>query len=160
MNSIEERFKIANYISVCEMYLKNYTKFEMRKYSCGHFGTTPAINFIYAYLNDFYRRYNLTHQEIIGTGHSGAALLANLYLDGLMYKLNPKYSVDETGFNALLNDFGGIIRTEINPLYPNTIYDGGELGYSLSNAYGYALESDKDIVVEDLCFIKFTKEHL
>lgn len=146
MDHIIERFKIANYISVCEMYLKNYTDFELRKYSCGHFGTSPAINFIYAHLNDFYRRNGLTHKEIIGTGHSGAALLANLYLDGLLYKQNPKYSVDEKGFNELLNDFGGIIRTEINPFYPNTIYDGGELGYSLSNAYGYAIESDKDIV--------------
>lgn len=147
MKSIEDRFRIANYISVCEMYLKNYTNFELKDYSCGHFGTSPAINFIYAHLNDFYRRNNLTHKEIIGTGHSGAALLANLYLDGVMYNFNHKYSIDENGFNELLKDFGSIIRTEINPSYPNTIYDGGELGYSLSNAYGYALESDKDVVV-------------
>lgn len=146
MKNIEERFKIANYISVCEMYLKNYTNFELRKYSCGHFGTTPAINFIYAHLNDFYKRNNLSHQEIIGTGHSGTALLANLYLDNLMYKINPKYTIDENGFNELLNDFGNVIRTEINPSYPNTIYDGGELGYSLANAYGYALEAKEDIV--------------
>lgn len=146
MKSIEDRFRIANYISVCEMYLKNYTNFELKDYSCGHFGTSPAINFIYAHLNDFYRRNNLTHKEIIGTGHSGAALLANLYLDGVMYNFNHKYSIDENGFNELLKDFGSIIRTEINPSYPNTIYDGGELGYSLSNAYGYALESDKDVV--------------
>lgn len=146
MKRIEDRFRIANYISVCEMYLKNYTNFELKDYSCGHFGTSPAINFIYAHLNDFYRRNNLTHKEIIGTGHSGAALLANLYLEGVMYNFNHKYSIDENGFNELLKDFGSIIRTEINPSYPNTIYDGGELGYSLSNAYGYALESDKDVV--------------
>lgn len=146
MDDIIERFKIANYISVCEMYLRNYTDFELRKYSCGHFGTSPAINFIYAHLNYFYSKNKLSHKEIIGTGHSGAALLANLYLDGLLYKQNSKYTLDEKGFNNLLNDFGECIRTEINPFYPNTIYDGGELGYSLSNAYGYALCCDKDIV--------------
>lgn len=146
MDKYNDYFNIANYITVLLMYVKKYTEMKYRDYAPGHFGNAASINFIYSHLNDFYNKYSLTHQEVIGTGHSGVSLLTNLYLNKLLYKTYKKYDVDENGLNELLFDFGKIIRSEINPFYPNTIYTGGELGYSLALSYGYAISSNKDIV--------------
>ena len=74
---------------------------------------------------------------VIGTGHAGASLMANLFITG-----RTKYKRDLSGLKNLVNDFGTKIRTEINPGYYDTYYSGGELGYSLSFAYGMSLDSN------------------
>lgn len=143
---VDNYFKIANYISLLLMYYNNSDRTELKEYASGHFGNTPNINYIQAVLNKFYKDNNLSHQEIIGTGHSGLSLITNLYLNETLFKYYNKYKLNKEGLNELIKDFGKVIRSEINPMYPKTIYDGGELGYSLSNAYGYAMNSNKDYV--------------
>lgn len=148
---IKKYFDAANAIVISEMYLKDYPSDEialtnLKKYNPGHLGTSMSINFILANLYYFLNQNELTSQIIIGTGHAGVSLMANLWLNGTLEKYYPKYAKNKAGLNNLICDFGTTIRSEINPEYPETIYDGGELGYSLGVAYGYALNSKTDIV--------------
>lgn len=159
IKKIDKHWRLANYISICQMYLKDNFLLEEKlqtthlKDRCvGHWGVSPAFNFTYAHIDSFAKRNNVTPRIIIGTGHAGCSLLANLYIDGIITKFYPEYSNDYEGLGKLINSYGkeGGFRTEINPEYPLTIYDGGELGYALSVAYGSVLD-DKDSLT--FCFI-------
>ena len=148
LNKILKYQKLANYITVLEMYLKDnlflerkLTKEDLKKVSVGHWGCSPAINFLYAHLNSYSKRKNKKLKIVVGTGHAGASVMANLYLMGYT-----SYERNIDGLNKLINDFGSKIRTEINPSYNGTYYDGGELGYSLAFSYGLSLSSN-DLVV-------------
>lgn len=149
---IKEYFTAANYIVLCQMYLNSYVEYntlnknDLKDYNPGHLGTSLSLNFILANLNYFLNKNNLTSRLIIGAGHSGVSLITNLWLNGTLSKYYPGYTSDKNGLNNLIRDFGTVIRSEINPQYPETIYDGGELGYSLGVAYGYALNSNENIV--------------
>lgn len=149
---IKKYFYISNYLVLSQMYLKEYkrvgelTKDDLKKYNPGHLGSSLGINFILSNLNYFLNKENISSQLVIGTGHSGVALTTNQWLDGTLELYYNEYSQDIRGINNLILDFGTKIRSEINPQYPNTIYDGGELGYSLPVSYGYAIDSDKDII--------------
>lgn len=139
---IERIDNYINYANYCTLSLMYTNSNGIKKYGTGHFGCSYGINFILGHLYDFYNRNNLTHREVIGTGHAGVSLITNLWLSNCL----DNYPVNQDGFDKLRDDFGKIIRTEINSSYPYNIYDGGELGYSLSNAYGYALDNEIDIV--------------
>ena len=152
MYEIEEYFKAANSIVIALMYLKEYpTNNEidinnLKENNSGHLGCATSINFILGNLNYFLNKNNLSSKTIIGTGHAGASLLANLWLNGTLEKNNSKYKRNIEGLNNLIKDFGETIRSEINPEYPKSIYDGGELGYSLGVSNGYAINSNQDII--------------
>lgn len=149
---IKKYFYNLNYIVLCEMYLNEYLKpdaieeKDLKKYNPGHLGTSLSLNFIQANLNYFLNKNKLTSKTVIGTGHAGVSLISNLWLNGILKDYYPKYSLDKNGLNNLIKDFGETIRSEINPEYPETIYDGGELGYSLGVAYGYAINTEEDII--------------
>ena len=143
---INNYFYATNSLVIYLMYLEKYSieknkETNLKKYNPGHLGTSLSINFLLANLYYFLNKYNIKSQPIIGTGHSAASLISNLWLNGTLKKYYNEYSSDIEGLNNLINDFGTKLRSEINPQYPETIYDGGELGYSLGVAYGYALDS-------------------
>ena len=100
---IEDHFKSANYITLCQMYLNNYVasndikESDLKGYNPGHLGTSLSLNFILANLNYFLNSNNLSSRLIIGTGHSGVSLLANQWLNGTLSKYYPKYSNDKEG---------------------------------------------------------------
>ena len=151
-NIIKKYFETANSIVISLMYLNQYKNNNyllpnnIKKYNPGHLGTSLSMNFILSNLYYFLNKKNLTSKIIIGTGHSGVSLITNLWLNGTLEKYNRNYSQNKQGINNLINDFGKIIRSEINPEYPETIYDGGELGYSLPVAFGYSINCKEDII--------------
>ena len=149
---IKKYFDAANAIVISEMFSDSFvsgndiTIDNLKKYNPGHLGTSMSINFILANLYYFLHKENLKSKIIIGTGHAGVSLIANLWLNGTLSNYYDRYSQDKIGLDNLITDFGNTIRSEINPEYPTTIYDGGELGYSLGVAYGYAINSEAQIV--------------
>lgn len=149
---IKEYFFAANYLVLSQMYLKEYLKPEeikethLKEYSPGHLGTSMSINFLLSNLYCFINEKKLNTQIIIGVGHAGVSQITNHWLNGTLSKYYKNYSKNKIGLNNLIQDFGKIIRSEINPQYPETVYDGGELGYSLGVAYGYALGSKLDLI--------------
>jgi xylulose-5-phosphate/fructose-6-phosphate phosphoketolase len=142
-------WRAANYLSVGQIYLyDNPLLKEPLKLShvkplvVGHWGTTPGQNFIYVHLNRAIKKYDLDMFYVAGPGHGGPALVANTYLEGTYSEIYPNISRDEAGLKALFTQFSfpGGISSHVAPTTPGSIHEGGELGYSLSHAFGAAFD--------------------
>ena len=109
----------------------------------GHWGTTPGQNFIYVHLNRVIKKYDLDMFYIAGPGHGGPALVGNTYLEGTYSEIYPNISEDEAGLKKLFTQFSfpGGISSHVAPTTPGSIHEGGELGYSLSHAFGAAFDN-------------------
>jgi len=145
----------ANYLSVGQIYLfdnpllKKPLKLKhVKPRLLGHFGTTPGLNFIYVHLNRIIKKYNLNMIYVIGPGHGAPGIVANTYLEGTYSEVYPNITQDEEGMKKLFTQFSfpGGIPSHVAPETPGSIHEGGELGYSLSHAYGAAFDNP-DLVV-------------
>jgi xylulose-5-phosphate/fructose-6-phosphate phosphoketolase len=85
---------------------------------------------------------------VSGPGHGGPAVVANTYLEGTYSEIYPHISQDEAGLQKLFLQFSfpGGIPSHASPECPGSIHEGGELGYSLSHAFG-AVFDNPDLVV-------------
>ena len=153
---IDAYWRAANYLSVGEIYLydnpvlRKPLKMEhIKPRLLGHWGTTPGLNFIYAHLNRVILKYDLDVINITGPGHGGPALVANAYLEGTYSEVYPDISQDEAGMQRLFKQFSfpGGIPSHVAPETPGSIHEGGELGYSLSHAFGAAFDNPDLLVV-------------
>lgn len=145
LQKIDAYWRAANYLSVTQIYLrdnpllKEPLKIEhIKQVLLGHWGTTPGQNFIYAHLNRAIIAYNLDMMYISGPGHGGPALTSNTYLEGTYSEVYPDVTQDEAGLKKLCKQFSfpGGISSHASPQIPGSIHEGGELGYSLSHAFG------------------------
>ncbi len=152
---INAYWRAANYLSVGQMYLRDnpllrepLTLEHVKNLLLGHWGTTPGQNFIYAHLNRVIKKYNLDMIYVAGPGHGGPAVVANTYLEGSYSEVYPAISQDEVGLKKLFTQFSfpGGISSHASPQIPGSIHEGGELGYSLSHAFGAAFDNP-DLVV-------------
>src|ERR1700677_3237099 len=148
-------WRAANYLSVGQLYLyDNPLLREPLKLShvkplvVGHWGTVPGQNFIYVHLNRVIKKYDLNMFYIAGPGHGGAAIVGNVYLEGTWSEVYPNVTQDEAGMKKLFKQFSfpGGISSHVAPTTPGSIHEGGELGYSLSHAFGAAFDNP-DLVV-------------
>jgi len=85
---------------------------------------------------------------IAGPGHGGPALVGNTYLEGTYSEFYPNIGQDEEGMRRLFRQFSfpGGIPSHVAPETPGSIHEGGELGYSLSHAYGAAFDNPSLLV--------------
>lgn len=148
-------WRAANYLSVGQIYLlenpflSEPLKIEhIKPRLLGHWGTTPGLNFIYLHLNRLIKLHDLNMIYIIGPGHGGPGIVANTYLEGTYSELYPNISQDKEGVKKLFKQFSfpGGIPSHVAPEVPGSIHEGGELGYSLSHAYGAAFDNP-DLIV-------------
>jgi xylulose-5-phosphate/fructose-6-phosphate phosphoketolase len=111
-------------------------------------GTTPGQNFIYVHLNRVIKKYDLDMFYIAGPGHGGPAIVGNVYLEGTWSEVYPNVTQDEKGLKKLFTQFSfpGGISSHVAPTTPGSIHEGGELGYSLSHAFGAAFDNP-DLIV-------------
>ena len=98
---------------------------------------------MYVHLNRVIKRYDLDMIYISGPGHGGPALVANTYLEGTYSEVYPAVTRDEAGLKILFKQFSfpGGIPSHVSPETPGSIHEGGELGYSLSHAFGAAFDN-------------------
>jgi xylulose-5-phosphate/fructose-6-phosphate phosphoketolase len=150
LGKIDAYWRAANYLSVGQIYLRDNVllkeplKLEhIKKMLLGHWGTTPGQNFIYAHLNRIIKEYDLDMIYISGPGHGGPALIANTYLEGTYSEVYPDITQDEEGLKKLCKQFSfpGGIPSHVSPECPGSLHEGGELGYSLSHAFGAAFDN-------------------
>ena len=143
-------WRAANYLSVGQIYLldnallKEPLKIEhIKPRLLGHWGTTPGLNFIYVHFNRVIKAHDLNVIYIAGPGHGGPGLVANTYLEGTYSEVYPNISQDTAGIQKLFKQFSfpGGIPSHVAPETPGSIHEGGELGYSLSHAYGAAFDN-------------------
>jgi xylulose-5-phosphate/fructose-6-phosphate phosphoketolase len=148
-------WRAANYLSVGQIYLfdnpllKKPLKLKhIKPRLLGHFGTTPGLNFIYVHLNRIIKKYDLNMIYVIGPGHGAPGIVANTYLEGTYSEVYPDITQDEEGMKKLFTQFSfpGGIPSHVAPETPGSIHEGGELGYSLSHAYGAAFDNP-DLIV-------------
>ena len=150
LKKIDAYFRAANYLSACQMYLldnpllkRKLTLKEIKPNVVGHWGTVPGQNFIYTHLNRVIKKYNLNMIYISGPGHGGQVTVSNTYLEGSYTEIYPAITQDEDGLKKLFKQFSfpGGISSHAAPENPGSINEGGELGYSLSHAYGAVLDN-------------------
>ena len=147
---LDAHWRAANYLSVGQIYLmanpllrEPLQPEHVKPRLLGHWGTTPGLNLVYTHLNRIIRN---RRQEIIyvtGPGHGGPGVVANVWREGTYSEVYPRISLDEVGMARLFRQFSfpGGIPSHVAPETPGSIHEGGELGYSLSHAYGAVLDN-------------------
>src|SRR5450830_193342 len=152
---IDAYWRAANYLSVGQIYLLDNALLrrpleasDVKPRLLGHWGTTPGLNLIYAHMNREIKARDLNTIYIIGPGHGGPGLVANTYLEGSYTHFYPSITEDEEGIRKLFRQFSfpGGIPSHVAPETPGSIHEGGELGYSLSHAFGAAFDNP-DLIV-------------
>jgi xylulose-5-phosphate/fructose-6-phosphate phosphoketolase len=155
LSRIDSYWRAANYLSVGQIYLydnpllKEPLKPEhIKPRLLGHWGTVPGQNFVYVHLNRLILEHDLNMIYISGPGHGGPAVVANVYLEGTYSEFYPAVSQTEAGLRELFRQFSfpGGIPSHVAPETPGSIHEGGELGYSLSHAFGAAFDNPSLIV--------------
>jgi xylulose-5-phosphate/fructose-6-phosphate phosphoketolase len=150
IRGIDAYWRAANYLSVGQIYLLDnpllrapLEREHVKPRLLGHWGTTPGLNFIYVHLNRIIRAHGLDMMFVIGPGHGGPAIVAQAYLEGTYSEVYPDISRDERGLKKLFKQFSfpGGIPSHVAPETPGSIHEGGELGYSLSHAFGAAFDN-------------------
>jgi xylulose-5-phosphate/fructose-6-phosphate phosphoketolase len=155
VDGIDAYWRAANYLSVGQIYLLDnplltepLTLEHIKPRLLGHWGTTPGLNFIYVHLNRLIREHDLDMIYIAGPGHGGPGLVANTWLEGTYSEVYPNVSADVEGMRRLFKQFSfpGGIPSHVAPETPGSIHEGGELGYSVSHAFGAAFDNP-DLIV-------------
>ena len=150
IEKLDGYFRAANYLSACQLYLLNnpllkrpLVKEDIKKKIVGHWGTVPAQNFVYTHLNRIITKYDLNMILLSGPGHGGNFMISNTYLEGSYSEKYPSITMDEAGLRHLFKQFSfpGGVPSHVAPETPGSIHEGGELGYSLSHAFGAVLDN-------------------
>ena len=155
LNKMHRYWQAANYLTVGQIYLRENPLLEeplkldhVKQRLLGHWGTTAGLNFIYVHLNRLIRQHDLDMIYIAGPGHGGPGLVANSYLEGSYTEIYPHIERNRDGIRQLFRQFSWPygIPSHAAPETPGSIHEGGELGYSLSHAYGAAFDNP-DLIV-------------
>jgi xylulose-5-phosphate/fructose-6-phosphate phosphoketolase len=147
---IDAYWRAANFLSVGQIYLCDNPLLReplavehIKHMLLGHWGTTPGQNFIYTHLNRVINRYDLDMIYISGPGHGGPAVVSGTYLEGTYSEIYANVGQDEAGLKRLFTQFSfpGGIPSHASAECPGSIHEGGELGYSLSHAFGAVFDN-------------------
>jgi xylulose-5-phosphate/fructose-6-phosphate phosphoketolase len=153
---IDAYWRACNYLAVGMIYLRDNPLLReplksehIKRRLLGHFGSDPGQSFVWVHLNRLIKEYDLDVLYISGPGHGAPAVLANAYLEGTYSDVYSDRSQDEEGLRIFfkLFSFPGGIGSHCTPETPGSIHEGGELGYSLSHAFGAAFDNPGLIVV-------------
>jgi len=148
-------WRAANYLSVGQIYLcdnpllrEPLALAHVKRMLLGHWGTTPGQNFIYTHLNRVIKKYDVDMIYMSGPGHGGPAVVGHTYLEGTYSEVYANVSEDEAGLKRLFTQFSfpGGIPSHASAECPGSIHEGGELGYSLSHAFGAVFDNPELVV--------------
>ena len=152
---LDKYFRLTNYLSLGMLYLKDNPLLkrdieidDIKKKLVGHWGSAPGQNFIYTHLDRIIKKNNLDMIYISGPGHSGQVQLVASFLEGSYNLIHKDIDFSEEGIKKLFKSFSfpGGTSSHAAPSVPGSIHEGGELGYSLSHAFGAVLDNPNLIV--------------
>ncbi|MEB3368573.1 phosphoketolase family protein [Saccharopolyspora mangrovi] len=155
LDGLQLWWRAANFLSAGQIYLMDNPLLReplrpehIKPRLLGHWGTTPGLNFIYAHLNRVIRMRDVAMMYVIGPGHGGPGLVAAAWLEGTYSEIYPDVAQDNEGLKRLVTQFSfpGGVPSHVAPETPGSIHEGGELGYSLSHAFG-AVFDNPDLIV-------------
>jgi xylulose-5-phosphate/fructose-6-phosphate phosphoketolase len=155
LHRINGWWRACNYLSVGMIYLRDnpllrepLTLHQVKHRLLGHWGASPALSFVWAHLNRLIKRDDLDVVFMAGPGHGAPGVLGPAYLEGTYSEIYPDKSEDAVGLQKFFKQFSfpGHIGSHVTPETPGSIHEGGELGYSVSHAYGAAFDNP-DLIV-------------
>jgi xylulose-5-phosphate/fructose-6-phosphate phosphoketolase len=150
LRRLDAYWRAANYLSVGQIYLcdnpllkEPLAPAHIKHMLLGHWGTTPGQNFIYTHLNRVINKYDLDMIYISGPGHGGPAVISGTYLEGTYSEVYSEVGEDEAGLKRLFTQFSfpGGVPSHASAECPGSIHEGGELGYSMSHAFGAVFDN-------------------
>jgi xylulose-5-phosphate/fructose-6-phosphate phosphoketolase len=155
LRKIDAYWRACNYLAAGMIYLREnpllrdpLTKEHIKSRLLGHWGASPALSFTYIHLNRLINKYNLDAIFLAGPGHGAPGVLGPVYLEGTYSEIYPNKSEDVAGMHVFFKEFSfpGGIGSHCTPETPGSIHEGGELGYSISHAFGAAFDNPELIV--------------
>jgi xylulose-5-phosphate/fructose-6-phosphate phosphoketolase len=155
LDRMNRYWRAANYLCIGQIYLfenpllREPLKAEQIKPRLlGHWGTSPGQNLIYIHLNRLIKDHDADIIYISGPGHGGPSLNACSYLEGSYTEVHPEITTNEDGMRLMFRKFStpGGVPSHCGPHVPNSMHEGGELGYSLVHAFGAAFDNP-DLIV-------------
>ena len=164
---VDRYWRASNYLSVGQIYLRSnplmrkdwadektgeprdFGRKDVKHRLVGHWGTTPGINFLMGHVNRLIADHGQNAIFLMGPGHGGPAGTAQSLLDGTYREIRPDITDDEAGLTKFFRQFSypGGIPSHFAPETPGSIHEGGELGYTLSHAYGAVLDNPSLLAV-------------
>jgi len=150
LRKINAYWRACNYLAVGMIYLqdnpllrKPLKKEHIKNRLLGHWGASPALSFTYVHLNRLINKHDLDAIFLAGPGHGAPGVLGPVYLEGTYSEVFPNKSEDVEGMRAFFKEFSfpGGIGSHCTPETPGSIHEGGELGYSVSHAFGAAFDN-------------------
>ncbi|MEO6958712.1 MAG: phosphoketolase family protein [Burkholderiaceae bacterium] len=155
LRKIDAYWRACNYLCAGMIYLRDNPLLKeplrpkhFKNRLLGHWGSDPGQTFVWVHLNRVIRKYDLDMIYISGPGHGAPAVISNCYLEGTYSEIYPEKSEDEAGMLNLFRAFSfpGQLGSHCTPEVPGSIHEGGELGYSVSHAFGAAFDNP-DLIV-------------
>jgi xylulose-5-phosphate/fructose-6-phosphate phosphoketolase len=148
--AIDAYWRACNYLAVGMIYLRANPLLReplqpghIKQRLLGHWGASPGLAFMYVHMNRLIREQDVNAIFLAGPGHGAPGVLAPVYLEGTYSEIYPDKSEDEEGMRRLFKQFSfpGGIGSHCTPETPGSIHEGGELGYSISHAFGAAFDN-------------------
>jgi len=147
---LDAYWRACNYLAVGMIYLRDNPLLkeplraeQVKRRLLGHWGSSPGLSFVYVHLNRLIKRYDLDAIFLAGPGHGAPGVLGPVYLEGTYGEIYPEKGEDLDGMRRFFKEFSfpGGIGSHCTPETPGSIHEGGELGYSLSHAFGAAFDN-------------------
>ena len=155
IDNVDAYWRACNFLAAGMIYLQAnpllrepLTPEHIKNRLLGHWGASPGLSFMYVHLNRLIREHDLNAIFLAGPGHGAPGVLAPVYLEGTYSERYPEKSEDADGMRRFFKQFSfpGGIGSHCTPETPGSIHEGGELGYSLSHAFGAAFDNPNLLV--------------
>jgi len=150
LDRIDAYWRACNYLAAGMIYLQDnpllkepLQEAHVKSRLLGHWGASPGLSFAWTHLNRLINKYDQDAIFLAGPGHGAPGVLAPTYLEGTYSEIYPNKGEDEDGLRLFFKEFSfpGGIGSHCTPETPGSIHEGGELGYSISHAFGAAYDN-------------------
>lgn len=150
LETLDAYWRACNYLAAGMIYLRDNPLLReplsiehVKNRLLGHWGSSPGLSFVYVHLNRLVVKHDLDAIFLAGPGHGAPGVLAPVYLEGTYSEVYPNKGQDEDGLRQFFKEFSfpGGIGSHCTPELPGSIHEGGELGYSISHAFGAAFDN-------------------
>lgn len=160
LENIKKFIRAANYLTVSQIFLQDnfllerpLTFEDIKPRLLGHWGSCPGVNHVYAHLLNMQKQLDFAKSDLktafmLGPGHAFPALQANLFLEETLSKFDINAARNRSGIQYVSKNFSwpGGFPSHASPFTPGVILEGGELGYSLSTAFGAILDNPNLVI--------------